>query len=888
MAPRQNTFTLVPNPLGMQGLMSRPANGPESKPPMTSKQAQKLYKQANRGPRLSKAEQRRFEREEQDRIRRELDKDKQANKARILREKKKAREQQALDEKRRKGLPLVTVQPSQDTISRFVRGNGVGKKRDVAGTKVDLPVVEEQEEKAQGDRSSNEDLLDENIPPKQFVSSESKRRCLDHDLRDENGGMGRMPGVKGVDIVAKAIELTGGDCNPESPPKAGAISAIPPAQSQAPGDGSPRPPPKDVVPTTSGTISRNQENETLRPGEMEPEEKPRPEEKGGSRGATPGETTEVEKTSLASSSHSSRPPEIMVHAKPTKVVDETLAEETPTKIPNIAPLRQGTPAQGISGLEKTRSTTPKPLLSGPSVSPMPFKTPVNKQIQTPKPPHPTHRSIPPPQQQRPSPKPVPVQRPATRKPLQDITTTSFNRIRPAASTDSTSKLRSSYKPVTAIPQRQTPTTVPAFKHPIQGTAIGRVQKSQFLPAHLRNATSHPRPVSPASAGKQQARRPRDDFMSAPPTSTQLFVMSHIDDLFPSPSQEARELRDPPAAAVEPPKPGAVRPPIAGYAAKPSARPGQLPQEATRVKVPMAPPPRPTTAKQAAVKPTETPDIPFISTQDLVFSSQDLRELEEPTITPSKTGGNRNNNAPPFKSRSTNPQRPSPLSHSSPRTFVQNSGHQFRTKHPTPSRRPPTHTRATGPQRPDREKGGCDSNQSSVAKNQQLTQNNESIPRPCQNSRAVVDQPALAAPQRPPSPEKPQFFGSSGSGVEQLYAQVALERSRKTHEEEEKRRRHEPDSQASLDRNKSVGLEQGKGKRKEHMENKHKTREEQGQALGPQRGPLQRTNSNTKATGQGKITASGQPEAPQTASQETDYGDPELDSIDFDDLGLGLF
>jgi hypothetical protein len=49
-----------------------------------------------------------------------------------LRENNKAKEQQILKEKRQKGLPLVDVRPSQDTISRFVRGNdnGLGSKRD--------------------------------------------------------------------------------------------------------------------------------------------------------------------------------------------------------------------------------------------------------------------------------------------------------------------------------------------------------------------------------------------------------------------------------------------------------------------------------------------------------------------------------------------------------------------------------------------------------------------------------------------------------------------------------------------------------------------------------------------------------------------------------------
>ncbi|KAK4182470.1 hypothetical protein QBC35DRAFT_395923, partial [Podospora australis] len=141
--PRQASFTVVPNPLGMQGLMTRPVDGPESKPPMTSKQAKKLYLQKTRQPRMSKAEQRRIELAEQERIRKELEKDKQANKARMLRERKKEKERKVIEEKKKKGLPLVDVRPSQDTIARFFRGNGQGKKRDSGGAKVDLDAIVE-------------------------------------------------------------------------------------------------------------------------------------------------------------------------------------------------------------------------------------------------------------------------------------------------------------------------------------------------------------------------------------------------------------------------------------------------------------------------------------------------------------------------------------------------------------------------------------------------------------------------------------------------------------------------------------------------------------------------------------------------------------------------
>ncbi|KAK1751422.1 hypothetical protein QBC47DRAFT_287045, partial [Echria macrotheca] len=156
MAPRQNTFTVVPNPLGVQGLISREDVGVASKPPMTSKQAQKLYRQATKQPRLSKAEQRRIEREEQERIRKDLEKDKQAAKARAAREKKKAKEQKALDDRRKKGMPLVDVHPSQDTISRFVRGNGLAKKRDSTGAPVHLETVHEDDRPAAESEKENQ------------------------------------------------------------------------------------------------------------------------------------------------------------------------------------------------------------------------------------------------------------------------------------------------------------------------------------------------------------------------------------------------------------------------------------------------------------------------------------------------------------------------------------------------------------------------------------------------------------------------------------------------------------------------------------------------------------------------------------------------------------
>ncbi|KAL6895387.1 hypothetical protein HDV57DRAFT_7899 [Trichoderma longibrachiatum] len=139
----QKTFTVVPPP----GPAERTA---VDNRPMTSKQVRKAYREANRVPRVTKAELRRQERAEQERIRRELEKEKAASKAKALREKKRAKEQAEREEKKKKGLPLVNVRPSQDTIARFVRGNGSGSKRDSQGRDASgapvLPIAEESEE----------------------------------------------------------------------------------------------------------------------------------------------------------------------------------------------------------------------------------------------------------------------------------------------------------------------------------------------------------------------------------------------------------------------------------------------------------------------------------------------------------------------------------------------------------------------------------------------------------------------------------------------------------------------------------------------------------------------------------------------------------------------
>ncbi|EJT76764.1 hypothetical protein GGTG_06679 [Gaeumannomyces tritici R3-111a-1] len=119
---RQNIFSIVPNarPDPFQAAAAGPAAAPPAKPPMTTKQARKLYNQQTRAPRRTKAEQRAWEKQEQERIRKELDAERAATRARAARERKKSKEEAVRNERKKQGLPLGKVRPSQDTISRFL------------------------------------------------------------------------------------------------------------------------------------------------------------------------------------------------------------------------------------------------------------------------------------------------------------------------------------------------------------------------------------------------------------------------------------------------------------------------------------------------------------------------------------------------------------------------------------------------------------------------------------------------------------------------------------------------------------------------------------------------------------------------------------------------
>ncbi|EPE25557.1 hypothetical protein GLAREA_01469 [Glarea lozoyensis ATCC 20868] len=163
----QRTFNLIP---------ANPSNV-TAKPPMTSKAAKKAYLKANRGPRVSRAEQRRLEKEELEQQKREYEKERNAARAKLAREKKAAKLAEEKEERRKLGIPEPNrfVRASQPTISMFARQAG---KRTWQQIEMDSLAEE-----------SEDTLGEELLPPmeKSVDQPPAKRVAVEQDSEDEFG-----------------------------------------------------------------------------------------------------------------------------------------------------------------------------------------------------------------------------------------------------------------------------------------------------------------------------------------------------------------------------------------------------------------------------------------------------------------------------------------------------------------------------------------------------------------------------------------------------------------------------------------------------------------------------------------------------------------------------
>ncbi|KAJ4409984.1 hypothetical protein N0V82_009352 [Gnomoniopsis sp. IMI 355080] len=526
MAPsgRQRTFEIVPNApiLGQQ----HPGDNVQpvySKPPMTTKQAKKLHNQKNKGPKLSKAEQRRIELMEQDRIRKEFEKEKAQARARTAREKKKAKEDKEKEERKRKGLPLVDIHPSQDTISRFISrmGSVIGVKRDPAAVNT-LDSVREDPEIATDAGESVTDAGDEaeyesdkeNQEPVGDPESErqAKRRRLSPSEEKSAGRRSLVASQLRADPVAKIAE----QLEVESYSRATSVDT------------------DDAI------------NQTLLEEQIFADV-----EQASSR--TDRDTNE-KCPSVAVVEH---PPEpVSQPAVPTVPVSSTPKEPAePPPLPTRlqAPQRSTTPVRRDLQPGFRAASNILPHLGNET-----FKKPSSPYV------------------------PAPRSRPAH-------TSTAF----------------------------QIPNGPPKFKSPAVRSNVS-AERPRFLPKHLNTAQRRQLPAAHHTPGPVATH--------TLPTSTQAFLLDHADELFPSPTQEARELcedsvTEAPKAKVNTPKlsiDGAIfRSEIAINqisAAAPQPRPGSR---------------LPTLAALAPAA-EDFFDSSFISTQDFMISTQDILDIDTPS------------------------------------------------------------------------------------------------------------------------------------------------------------------------------------------------------------------------------------------------------------------
>ncbi|KAK5655229.1 hypothetical protein OQA88_5796 [Cercophora sp. LCS_1] len=1053
MAPKQTTFTLVPNPLGVQGLIDRnPDDVVPSKPAMTSKQAQKLYKKANRVPRVSKEEQRRLDRIEQERIRKELEKDKQANKARILREKKRAKEQAALDARKKKGLPLVDVRPSQDTLARFFRGNGQGKKRDSGGLKVDeqnsRSATEEPSESETppppekrprpSQRSSQrsitaEEARYETTAPTAVVESPAQRESARSRVQTPKQAADltthvigdRHQGARDIDMrmeasIAPELSVVPTPKGFVTAPAAGAAKAQPvndklntegelrpkPLEPTGlPNGRAPKtaPPATDVqtsaqlitaVPSVSegtvGATSMPPTSETAK-GPPDPEKRRSPRIR---RSANPNaninpprQQSPVPSTRLlvqkipqtASPAQSTTAQSAAAPAVPAPIPKAPLKSAAPVAAPKPykrdAILTTPAAASVVDPVIITPAITPKPPsrpVSRPDPKPAPAPAPVPTLMTVPKP-HKQNASLPPPTAApvnapvtapvvaapvfapKPAPRPAPAPPPiATQKPHRQDAIRTAAAAAPAAAPAVVRRAvtpkpppRPVNRPDTGPAQARAP--IAASKPPIAKPLI----RSNAQPAPRPIPPQAPKPVhgpirrvppkylpSPATPGVRPSGTANRTNTSVPkflprtgrplakptppvplfngvaaPTSTQLFLAAHIDEVLPTLTQEARELQEASTPVQPPTVPKFKKPPVPAFNAKSAPQPRRFIRQPA-----VANPPRP----------PPICDLGFLSTQDLTLSSQDIRDVEQTTETPSKVtnqigGGHQfmhsnkkpqaQSNLPPIRKDTavselprrnqamSTPQSPAlPTKHELGGCTMKETGvpapSTLRTSsHPVASIDSPSDNRGRAPVISDpkpapRAVGVKQSHAPAMPTKSKAPEPSSALAlkgthRQTQASATHEPSlPKLPAPGSAPgsstdSEDRPHFFGSSGLGLTMMYAMAD---SIKTAEEEERRRQEE--RLKELEAHKENRAPQSSEKDAHHSMRTSQRREQVGTAtigVGRKCGQPLRQSLNHLGLGNIDESTADKQTLPDISTQETDYGDFDIGTQDLGDL-----
>ncbi|KAI0138721.1 hypothetical protein F4776DRAFT_619627 [Hypoxylon sp. NC0597] len=571
MAPGQNTFSIIPNAPGAINGDFDTAEPRSSKRPMTSKQAKKAYQKANKGPKLSKAERRRQELFEQDRIRRELEKEKNQARAKAARDRKKEKEEKERAEKKKKGLPLVDVHPSQDTIAWFVRGKGRKPKK------------QEEQEKQE--------------------TSEVNWSAVNNDDSD-------------------SCTLSANENGSEPPPKRQKIESPIPVK-----------PDREHSPSVAGVIdSSTPAVHDLEAGEVPPDVDD-PVKRHSSPECLSIEIDETETietlpdellNELIIATNSSPPRKEIV---PNKDVSPSRDQKGPNNPSPSKPSEDHchSPAmkKELTLEQKTEDSASLPSTQHPLQTLRSHEV-NSRMINTPK-----------------------ETAPGYRKPADSIDALTIESPTEAASKAQrpVSATRSFRHPKTSMGPPPVP---PKFK-PRSHVQTQESRARPFLLKHANppnfHAASNPNPNSAGGCVLQQTRQ------ELPPTSTQLFMLGHLDDFFPSPSQEVRELfgesndsivtdtsKANPRTACQtraratrnsPPTPistvSNLSRSVSGVKnGKTKPSPIQSSNSIRARDSPLF------TANAQSSGNSELFDMPFFSTQDLFLSSQDMRDLEDDT------------------------------------------------------------------------------------------------------------------------------------------------------------------------------------------------------------------------------------------------------------------
>ncbi|RYP92163.1 hypothetical protein DL770_001744 [Monosporascus sp. CRB-9-2] len=483
MAPVQNTFIVIPNaPSAINGNFDASTASRPSRPPMTTKQAKKAYKEKTKGPKLSKAEQRRQELFEQDRIRREFEKEKNQARARAARDRRREKEEKERAEKKKKGLPLVEVHPSQDTLSRFLRFDA--KKE--SNSKLPAP----QNESQNGEDSDSETLSAGDEPEEPPAK---KRRTETLTPQEAQLPRRSLESIKSPGQAASEVEAKG-------------------VTNDAPE--SPKPPELDVDDILADElICEKLLNEAL---------------DATSSGKKAPLSTESREESL--------PPDGQIRSErpPAKLSGGLGPSHTPNDLPAQQP-----PA--VKSKKPQHSPDTPPCSSNSGFAAATQTKELMKQVPELKAREPL-RAIPA-AQMRVRDNVTSLRAPLRAKSATTPHTLAANSSKYAFKKPSAiiSAPRPNSRPGTPMgPPLRPPPRPPKFKSPICVTG-NTVDRPKFLSKDTHNSR-----LSAPSSGSE--RLSQDS--SVPPSSTQLFVISHLDDFFPSPSQEVRELYEHPVGPLE--------------------------------------------------------------------------------------------------------------------------------------------------------------------------------------------------------------------------------------------------------------------------------------------------------------------------------------------------